>query len=103
MAETNFSGPINSEAGFSNNGTKITHYTIAAGTHTWTGGGATDTVTVSGITTDDEVQVSFNTIGTQGTVLSGEITGADTITLTLDTANTSNDAVINYQVVRASA
>ena len=68
----------------------------------WSGGGASLAVTVTGALATDIVVQGFLTIGTEGTVLQG-VASSDTVTFTLDTANTSNDAVISYVVLRAAA
>jgi hypothetical protein len=80
------------------------HVVKFAGEYTWTGGGATAAQTVTGALETDIVVASFHTLGTQGTILQGAyVSAADTITYTLDAANTSNDAVISYMVLRAAA
>ena len=132
MAQTNFSGPVDSKAGFSVNGTTVinssgaligdiqatagsigltelasaiqpSHVVKYAGEVTWSGGGATLAASVSGVLATDIVVASFHTLGTEGTILQGAVASADTITFTLDAANTSNDAVISYVVYRAAA
>lgn len=83
---------------------KPSHVVKYAGEVTWSGGGATLAETVAGVLETDIVIASFHTLGTQGTILQGAYaSAADTITFTLDAANTSNDAVISYQVLRAVA
>lgn len=80
------------------------HVVKYAGEVTWTGGGATLASTVTGVLTSDIVIASFHTLGSEGTILQGAYASAsDTITFTLDAANTSNDAVISYVVLRAAA
>lgn len=79
------------------------HIPVYAGETTWTGGGATLAATVSGVAATDIVIASFLTLGTEGTILQGAIASTNTITYTLDAANTSNDAVISYVVYRAAA
>ena len=80
------------------------HVVKYAGEVTWSGGGATLASTVTGVLATDIVVASFHTLGTEGTILQGAYaSAADTITFTLDAANTSNDAVISYQVLRAAA
>ena len=78
------------------------HVTKYAAEVTWSGGGATLATTVTGVAATDLVQVSFHTPGTEGTVLS-VVPTTNTLTFTLDTANTSNDAVVSYNVLRAIA
>jgi hypothetical protein len=70
---------------------------------TWTGGLSTLAVTVTGALATDIVQATFHTLGTEGTIIQGAVASSDTVTLTLDAANTSNDAVIAYVVYRAAA
>ena len=79
------------------------HIPVYAGETTWTGAGATLAATVSGVAATDIVIASFLTLGTEGTILQGAIASTNTITYTLDAANTSNDAVISYVVYRAAA
>jgi len=69
---------------------------------TWTGGLVTLAVTVTGALATDIVIANFQTIGTEGTVLAAVVTD-NTVTFTLDTANTTNDAVVSYQVLRATS
>ena len=78
------------------------HVTKYAAEVTWSGGGATLATTVTGVAATDLVQVSFHTPGTEGTVLS-VVPTTNTLTFTLDTANTTNDAVVSYNVLRAIA
>lgn len=80
------------------------HVVKYAGEVTWTGSGATLAATVTGVLDTDIVVASFHTLGTEGTILQGAYaSAADTITFTLDAANTSNDAVISYMVLRAAS
>jgi len=104
MSKTNFSGPVNSENGFELNGVDITPSNVVkfAGEVNWTGGLITLAETVTGALATDIVIANFQTIGTEGTVLASVVT-TDTVTFTLDTANTTNDAVVSYQVLRATA
>lgn len=73
---------------------------VAEGKVTWSGAGATLAVTVAGALTTDLVLVSFENLPSQAANLSGEITAANTLTLTLTAANTSNDAIVSYRIVR---
>jgi len=85
-------------------GIKYSHMVVYAGEVTWTGGGATLAQTVTGALETDLVVASFHTLGTEGTILQGAyVSAANTITYTLDAANTSNDAVITYTVFRAAS
>jgi len=80
------------------------HITKYAGEVTWSGGGATLAATVAGVLDTDIVIASIHTLGSEGTILQGAYaSAADTITFTLDAANTSNDTVISYMVLRAAA
>lgn len=79
------------------------HVVKYAGEVTWSGGGATLAATVTGVAATDIVIASILTLGTEGTILQGAIASLNTITFTLDAANTSNDAVISYVVLRAAA
>ena len=78
------------------------HVTKFAGEVTWTGGLITLATVVTGVLDSDIVTCSFSTIGTEGVVLA-VVPTADTLTFTLDTANTTNDAVVSYNVLRATA
>jgi len=79
------------------------HVIKFAGEVTWTGGGATLAHTVTGALATDIVTATFHTLGSEGTIIQGAVASADTVTFTLDAANTSNDAVISYVVYRAAA
>lgn len=79
------------------------HIVKYAGEVTWSGGGATLAHTVTGALATDLVEATFHTLGSEGTIIQGAVASSDTVTLTLDTANTSNDAVITYVVYRAAA
>lgn len=84
-------------------GIKPSHIVKFSGEVTWSGGGSTLAETITGVQTSDIVVASFHTLGTEGTILQGAYaSAADTITFTLDAANTSNDAVISYAVYRAT-
>ena len=78
------------------------HVTKFAGEVTWTGGGATLATTVTGVAATDIVLVGFHTIGTEGVTLA-VVPTTNTLTFTLNTANTTNDAVVSYNVLRAIA
>jgi len=79
------------------------HVVKFAGEVTWTGGGATLAHTVTGAAATDIVVATFHTIGTEGATIDGAVASTNTVTFTLDTANTSNDAVVSYVVYRAAA
>lgn len=132
MGQTNFSGPIQSAGGFKVGSATVidssgaiigdiqatagsigltelasaiqaSHVPKYAGEVTWTGDGATLAHTVTGAAETDIVMATFHTLGTEGTILQGAVATTNTITFTLDAANTSNDAVIAYVVYRATA
>lgn len=74
---------------------------IGEGTFTWSGGAASVTQTVAGTLTTDIVIASIESAPTESAYLvSAEITAANTLTVTLSAANTSNDALIAYRIVR---
>jgi len=105
---TNFTS-VDAKNGFYVNGVLVMNSTSVpsqvikfAGEVTWTGGLITLAETVTGALATDIVIANFQTIGTEGTTVASAVT-ADTVTFTLDTANTSNDAVISYQVIRTLA
>jgi len=79
------------------------HVVKYAGKITWTGSGATLASTVSGVLSTDVVMVTIQGKPTQAAYLVGAVPTTDTITFELSAANTSNDAVIAYQVLRAAA
>lgn len=152
MAKTSFSGPVDSAAGFSVNGTTVitsagaitadiqatagsigtaeladsgvttakiasggvglvnlasavapSHVVKYAGTYQWAGSGATGTATVAGVTATDTVVASIAVAPSQAATLTSAIAGSGVITFVLSAANTSNDADINYLVLRATA
>jgi len=78
------------------------HIVKYAGEVTWTGGLITLAETVTGALATDIVIANFQTIGTEGVVIASVVT-TNTVTFTLDTANTSNDAVVSYTVLRVSS
>ncbi len=79
------------------------HVIKYAGEVTWTGGGASLAHTVTGAAATDLVTASFHTLGTEGTIIQGAVASSNTVTITLDAANTTNDAVITYIVYRAAS
>jgi hypothetical protein len=74
---------------------------VFVGSHTWAGGGATSAATVTGVLSTDLVIATIRTKPTQAAYLVGVVPTANTLTFELSAANTSNDAVITYQVLRA--
>jgi len=74
---------------------------VFVGNHTWSGSGATSAATVTGVLSTDLVIATIRTKPTQAAYIRGVVPTANTITFELSAANTSNDAVITYQVLRA--
>ena len=74
---------------------------VFVGSHTWSGSGATSAATVTGVLATDLVIATIRTKPTQAAYIRGVVPTANTITFELSAANTSNDAVITYQVLRA--
>jgi len=79
------------------------HVVKYAGKITWTGSGATLASTVTGVLSTDIVMVTIQGKPTETAYLIGAVPTTDTITFELSTANTSNNAVIAYEVLRAAA
>jgi hypothetical protein len=75
---------------------------VGQGSSTWSGSGTTLAVTVEGVLATDIVLASINGIPTQAAYLAGAVPTTNTITFTLSAANTSNNAVIGWQVIRPS-
>lgn len=84
-------------------GITMSHVVKFAGEVTWSGGGATLAHTVTGALATDIVMATFHTLGTEGTIIQGAVASSNTVTFTLDAANTSNDAVVAYVVYRAAS
>ena len=79
------------------------HIAVFAGKETWAGGAATHAATVTGVVAGDIVVATIQTKPTQAAYLVGVVPTTDTVTFELSAANTSNDAVIAYTVLRAAA
>ena len=79
------------------------HVVKYAGTITWSGSGASLATTVTGVAATDIVVCSFLVNPTQAASVLKIVPTTSTITITLSTANTSNDAQISYVVYRAAA
>lgn len=79
------------------------HVVKYAGTITWSGSGASKAATVTGVAATDVVVATIKTAPTQAAYIVSVAPTTNTITITLSAANTSNDAVIAYQVLRAAA
>lgn len=78
--------------------TRVVKY---SGKITWSGSGATLGTAVAGVLSTDIVTATVQTKATEASYLVSAAPTADTITLELSAANTSNDAVIAYTVFRA--
>lgn len=78
------------------------YITLYAGELAWTSSGATMSGTVSGIASGDIITGSIATAPTQAATLTSLTLTADTVIGVLSAANTSNDCVVNYNVVRAT-
>jgi uncharacterized protein involved in propanediol utilization len=78
------------------------HVVKFAGKITWSGSGASLATTVAGVAATDIVVASIQTVPTQAAYLVSAAPTTNTVTLILSAANTSNDAVISYQVLRAA-
>ena len=79
------------------------HVVKYAGKVTWSGSGASKAATVSGVLSTDIVTATIQTAPSQAAYLVSVAPTTDTVTSTLSAANTSNDAVIAYQVLRAAS
>lgn len=79
------------------------HVVKFAGTLTWAGSGATKALTVTGVLDTDIILATVKVAATETGYLASVIATADTLTFTLSTANTTNDARIYYEVLRAVA
>jgi hypothetical protein len=78
------------------------HYVKYAGKITWSGSGVSLATTVTGVAATDIVVASIQTAPTQAAYLVSAAPTTNTVTLVLSAANTSNNAVISYQVLRAA-
>lgn len=79
------------------------HIVVYAGEDTWTGGGASKAITVTGAAATDIVVATIQSAPSEAAYIASAAVTANTVTITLSAANTSNDAVISYQVLRAAA
>ena len=73
---------------------------VYTGSITWSGDGAALATTVAGVLSTDIILTQFTTAPTQAAYITKAVPTANTITITLSAANTGNDAVIKYVVVR---
>ena len=79
------------------------HVVKYAGKITWSGAGASLATTIAGIAATDIVVCTIQTAPTQAAYIKSAAPTTDTLTIVLSAANTANDAVISYQVLRAAA
>lgn len=79
------------------------HIVVFAGKITWSGSGASLATTVAGVLSTDIVVASIQTAPTQAATLTSAAPTTNTVTLVLSAANTSNNAVISYQVLRVAS
>ena len=79
------------------------HVVKYAGTITWSGSGASLATTITGVAATDILSVTIQTAPTQAAYVKSAAATLNTVTITLSAANTSNDAVIYYQVLRAAS
>lgn len=79
------------------------HVVKFAGKITWSGSGASLATTIAGVAATDIVICTIQTAPTQAAYIVTAAPTPNTLTIVLSTANTSNDAVIAYQVLRAIA
>lgn len=103
MSATHFSGPVVSENGFKfgANEDTVSHQVVYAGEFTWSGGAASAAETVTGALATDIVIATIQSAPTEAAYIASAAVTANTVTVTLSAANTSNDAVISYVVLRA--
>ena len=78
--------------------TRVVKY---SGETTWSGDGASIATTVSGVLASDIVIATIQTVPSQAAYIVSCAATENTITTTLSAANSSNDAVIAYIVLRA--
>lgn len=78
------------------------HIVVFAGQPTTTGGGAAEAITVTGALATDLAFVQMVDDGTNNVTIVNAVVTADTLTVTFS-ADPGNDAVINYQLIRAAA
>lgn len=85
-------------------GIKPSHIVVFSGEVTWSGSGATLNHTVTGALDTDIVVATIASAPTQAAYLkSATISSANTLALALSAANSGNDAVIAYTVLRAAS
>lgn len=78
------------------------HVTKFAAEYTTTGGAAAEAITVNGVLATDLAFVQMVDDGTNNVTVLQAATSADTLTVTFS-GDPGNDAVINYQIIRAAS
>jgi hypothetical protein len=73
---------------------------VASGEATWTGAGASDSIAVPGVVPADVVVASIKSAPTEAAYLVSAAAAFNAVNVALSAANTSNDAVISYLVLR---
>ena len=101
MSDSNFSGPINSEAGFKMNGTALSHFIVAAGQLTTAGGDAAESAASAGVLATDIAIAVIENNGTNNVTLLQSAAASDAVNFTLS-ADPSTDTIINWMVLRAA-
>lgn len=84
-------------------GIKPAYMVVYAGEYTWSGGGTSCAETVTGALASDIVIATIQSAPSEAAYIKSVAVTADTVTTTLSAANTSNDAVIAYAVLRATS
>ena len=79
------------------------HVVKFAGKITWSGSGASLATTITGVEATDIVLCTIQDAPTEDAYIASAKPTTDTLTVVLSEANTSNDGVIAYQVLRAAA
>jgi hypothetical protein len=82
-------------------GIDMSHIIVFAGQHTTVGGAAAEAITVTGALNTDLAFVQLVNDGTSNVSVLSAVVTANTLTVTFS-ANPGNDAVINYQLIRAA-
>ena len=83
-------------------GVKASHMIVFAGQPTTVGGAAAEAITVTGALATDLAFVQMVNDGTNNVTIVNAVVTNNTLTVTFS-ADPGNDAVINYQIVRATS
>lgn len=100
MSQTNFSGPVNSTAGFKVGDVSVPGFLVAFGQFTTAGGDVNESATVSGVLATDVAFAVIEDNGTNNVTLLQTAAAANAVNFTMS-ADPSTDCVINYMVLRA--